>query len=249
MSGECVRIAMWSGPRNISTAMMRAFANRADTAVWDEPFYACYLEKTGLDHPMAADIIAAYETDWRVLVGQLTGPAPGGASVFYQKHMCHHMLPEIGLEWLAAVRNCFLIREPARVLASYAAKRDMVTLEDLGFPQQRTLFERVRADLGAVPPVLDCDDILADPRAMLKRLCEAVGIAFDKAMLSWPAGRHDSDGLWAAHWYGAVEASTGFAPPPAAPAVVPAHLVEIVEAAQPIYDELWRHRLTAEGSK
>lgn len=238
-----VRIAMWSGPRSISTALMRAFANRADCAVWDEPFYAHYLDRTGLDHPMAERIIAAYENDWREVAERLTGPAPGGAPVFYQKHMSHHMLPHIGLGWLDRVENCFLIREPARVAASYRAKRASVTLEDLGFPQQARLFDEVRQRTGKIPPVLDCDDILADPRRLLTKLCGAVAIAFDTAMLTWPAGKRDGDGLWAEHWYGAVEASTGFAPPPTAAPEAPAELAGIVAAAQPIYREMRQYRL------
>jgi hypothetical protein len=222
---------------------MRAFGNRADCAVWDEPFYAHYLDRTGLDHPLAGQIIDAYESDWPAVVARLTGPAPGGARVFYQKHMSHHMLPHIDLGWLDGVINCFLIREPARVAASYRAKRASVTLEDLGFPQQLRIFEEVRRRGGKLPPVFDCDDILADPRALLGKLCAAAGIEFDEAMLAWPAGKRGSDGLWAEHWYGAVEASTGFAPPPTTPPEAPAELSDIVAAAQPIYDEMRQYRL------
>jgi len=237
-----VRIAMWSGPRNISTAMMRAFENRSDTVVWDEPLYAHYLRETGLDHPLAAEIIAAYDSDWRTVVAQLTGPAPGGARVFYQKHMTHHVLPHIGLDWLDRVVNCFLIRRPDRVLASYAAKRSDVTLEDLGFPQQQRIFEHV-AGGGAAPPVLDADDVLADPAGMLAALCSAVSIGFEPAMLRWPPGRRDSDGLWASHWYAAVERSTGFMPPPQEEPRVPAELAWIAEAARPVYEALYACRL------
>jgi hypothetical protein len=236
------RIAMWSGPRNISTAMMRAFENRADTAVWDEPLYAHYLMETGLDHPMAADIIATYETDWHAVVARATGAPPAGASIFYQKHMTHHLLPHIGLDWLDRVSNCFLIRDPRRVLASYAEKRAEVTLEDLGFPQQRRVYEAL-ITRGARPPVLDADDVLADPRGMLTALCACIGIPFDEAMLSWPPGRRDSDGLWAAHWYGAVERSTGFMAPTGEFKDVPAHLAPIAEAARPYYEELHGLRL------
>jgi hypothetical protein len=246
VNDDTVRIAMWSGPRNISTAMMRSFENRADTMVWDEPLYAHYLEKTGIDHPMAKEIIATYECDWRRVVDDLTGLAPRRCRVFYQKHMCHHMLEDIGLGWLGEVTNCFLIRDPARVLTSYRAKRESVTLDDLGYPQQLRLFEAVRGIVGKAPPVLDCDDVLADPRAMLEALCAGVGIGFDQSMLGWPPGRRDSDGLWAAHWYAAVEASTGFGPAPSEAAEVPAELLDIVVAARPIYEELRQYRLTGE---
>ncbi len=241
--GGAVRIAMWSGPRNISTAMMRAFENRADCAVWDEPFYAHYLDHTGLDHPMAAEIIDAYETDWHEVAARATGPIPGGRAVFYQKHMTHHILPHMDLGSLDGLAHAFLIREPARVLMSYVDKRADVTLEDLGFPQQLRLFETIQAAVGHAPPVLDADDILADPRGMLDALCGAVGIPFDEAMLSWPPGRRDSDGLWAAHWYGAVEQSTGFMAPAKAKRDVPPHLSDLLQAAVPYYEALYPHRL------
>lgn len=240
-----VRIAMWSGPRNISTAMMRSFENRADCAVWDEPFYAHYLQATGLDHPMAMEIIAAYESDWRTVAARATGSAPDSAAVFYQKHMTHHMLAHIDLDWLDAMENCFLIRDPARVVASYADRRAEVTLDDLGFPQQQRIFEHVRAGTGIVPPVLDADDVLENPKGMLMALCNAVGIAFHPAMLSWPAGKRDSDGLWSAHWYASVEASTGFSARPGDARVVPKELEALVEAARPYYEALYPLRLRA----
>lgn len=248
MTIEPVRIAMWSGPRNISTAMMRSFENRPDCAVWDEPFYAHYLQATGLAHPMAADIIAAYECDWQAVSRRATGPAPDGAAVFYQKHMTHHMLAHIGLDWLDAMTNCFLIRDPARVVASYADRRAEVTLDDIGFSQQQRIFEHVRTRTGAIPPVLDADDVLADPKGMLTALCDAVGIAFDPAMLSWPAGRRDSDGLWAAHWYASVEASTGFAARSGPARAVPKDLEGLVEAARPFYEALYPLRLRASAT-
>ena len=137
-----VRIAMWSGPRNISTAMMRSFENRPDCAVVDEPFYAAYLARTGLDHPMRDEVLASQSTDWRVVADGLTGDAPGGRPVFYQKQMTHHMLPDFGLDWSGTCVNAFLIRDPAAVLASYVQKRAEVTLEDIGVARQRELFER-----------------------------------------------------------------------------------------------------------
>jgi len=234
---------MWSGPRNISTALLRAFGNRADCFVWDEPFYAHYLAETGLDHAMAAEIIAAYETDWRKVAARAMGPVPGGKTLFYQKHMTHHLLPHMDLDWLDGINNAFLIRDPARVLPSYLDKRANVTLADLGLPQQQRLFETVRQRTGRVPPVLDADDVLADPKAMLQALCRAVGIGFDPAMLSWPAGRRESDGLWAAHWYGAVEKSTRFMAPTGPGRSVPEHLGDLLAAAGPYYQALRPHRL------
>ena len=183
-----VRIAMWSGPRNISTAMMRAFGNRPDTVVTDEPLYGHYLLRTGLDHPGREAVIGAQETDWRKVTAALTGPVPGGRRVWYQKHMTHHLLPEIGRDWLDRLTNCFLIRDPREVLASYVRTRAQPTLADLGLPQQVAIFEQVRARTGRVPPVLDARDVLCDPRRMLGLLCATIGIPFSERMLAWPPG-------------------------------------------------------------
>lgn len=240
-----VRIAMWSGPRNISTAMMRSFENRADTAVVDEPFYAAYLAATGLDHPMRDEVLASQSTDWSQVIADLTGQAPDGAAVFYQKHMTHHMLPGVDLSWIAQCRNAFLIRDPARVLASYSAKRGEVTLADIGVERQGELFEREADRLGHAPPVIEGRDILIDPPRALTALCAALGIAFDPAMLAWPAGRRDTDGVWAPAWYDAVERSTGFGPPPdeAAPPALSDELQRIADAARPSYERLAAFRI------
>jgi hypothetical protein len=245
---ELVRVAMWSGPRNISTAMMRAFENRPDTCVVDEPFYAVYLDRTGADHPMREESLASQSANWRRVVDELLSPPPEEVSVFYQKHMTHHMVAEIGLDWLAECRNAFLIRAPERVLASYAAKRPEVTLDDIGFARQAELFEIEADRLGGAPPVVDADDVLADPRRVLAELCGALGIPFKTSMLKWPAGPRPTDGVWAPVWYGAVERSTGFAPPPAGPPVLDQHLAAIAEAARPFYDRLARHRLAPASS-
>jgi hypothetical protein len=236
---------MWSGPRNISTAMMRSFGNRSDCAVSDEPFYAAYLAETGLDHPMRDEVLASQPTDWRAVAAALAGPAPGGAKVWYQKHMTHHMLDGFGLDWADGAVNAFLIRDPARVLASYVVKRGEVTLADIGVERQRELFEREADRLGAPPPVVEGRDVLADPAGTLGRLCAALGIAFDAAMLVWPAGPRDSDGVWAPAWYDAVERSTGFGPPPdetASPGLTD-DLRRIAEAARPHYERLAAFRL------
>lgn len=243
MSDEAIRIAMWSGPRNISTAMMRAFENRPDAAVVDEPFYAVYLQATGADHPMRAEVLASQSTDWRAVAADLTGPVPQGRGVFYQKHMTHHMLPAIGRDWTAHVRNAFLIRAPEDVLLSYTEVRGQATLDDIGVPQQLELFEREADRLGHAPPVVDSYDVLKDPRGVLGALCKAVGIPFSDRMLSWPAGRRASDGVWAPAWYAAVERSTGFAAPRERVADLPDDLKRVAEAARPAYQRLAQFRL------
>lgn len=237
-----LRIAMWSGPRNLSTALMYAFAARGDCAVWDEPFYAAYLAATGLDHPMRAEILAAGETDpLRVAARCATPPPPGAIS--YHKHMAHHMLPGFPLDFMNLCTNVFLIRHPARVAASYAAKRENPTLDDLGFRQQARLFDRVADRLGRAPPVIDSADIRADPAGALARLCAALGLDFRPAMLAWPSGPKPFDGAWAPHWYPAVHRSTGFEPPEGPLPVLDPALARLAEAALPDYERLRTHAL------
>lgn len=244
MASETIRIAMWSGPRNISTAMMRAFENRPDTSVVDEPFYACFLAATAADHPMREEVLAAQSQDWREVASALTGSAPKGRRIFYQKHMTHHMLPGFGLEWTRVCRNAFLIRAPDRVLASYAKVRGDATLEEIGVPQQAALFDAECDRLGQAPPVVDGGDVLADPRGALSALCLALDIPFTERMLHWPAGRRDSDGVWAPAWYSAVEASTGFGPPPSESALqLSDGLKRVADRARPYYERLAAHAI------
>ena len=243
MNNSHIRIAMWSGPRNISTAMMRAWGNRPDSFVVDEPFYAFYLKKTGADHPGAAEVIAAGETDWRKIVANLTESIPNDARIFYQKHMTHHLLPEVSRDWLRAVTNCFLIRDPAEVIASYIKKNREPTVEDVGFVQQAEIFEFVRRQIGVVPPVIDADDVLRDPDRILRRLCHAIGAEFSNAMLSWPPGPRETDGIWAKYWYAEVERSTSFQPWRERKIEVPKSLREVNDRCRAIYEQLYRHRL------
>lgn len=230
---------MWSGPRNLSTAMMYSFGARADFAVVDEPFYAAYLHRTGLDHPMRDAVLASQPTDPAKVAATLTGPVPDNKQHFYQKHMTQHMIAGIPRDWFAHVRHVFLIRHPARVVASFGAKYDNPTLADIGFTQQTEIFDELTAQ-GITPVVIDSADIRSDPRGMLTRLCAALDLPFDPAMLSWPAGGHPSDGVWAPHWYGAVHASTGFAPAEGSPPDLSGAAGDLVAQALPHY-----HRLEA----
>lgn len=227
-------IAMWSGPRNLSTAMMRSFENRTDTEVWDEPFYPAYLKDTGLPHPMAAEVMAAGDTDWESIVKTCLQP-PSAAPVFYQKHMTHHMLPAYQRDWISGLSNAFLIRDPARVVASYGHKHGDISLADIGFTEQAALFDLVCDLTGKAPPVLDAADIRRSPETALRSLCTALGLEFSENMLSWPAGSRASDGVWSSHWYDSVTKSTGFAAPEQAEPEVPDIHKPIVDAAMPIY--------------
>lgn len=244
MTSAPVRIAMWSGPRNISTAMMRAWGNRPDTAVIDEPFYAYYLERTGKDHPVAAEVIAAGETDWRRVARRLTQePVPGGKRIFFQKQMTHHFLPEVDHEWIVELTNCFLIRDPREVILSYIRKNPNPALEDLGFAQQCEIFNFVSDRTQTTPPVVDARDVLQNPERTLRLLCDRIGVPFDRAMLSWPAGLRETDGVWAKHWYDAVARSTSFEPYKPREGTVPDALSQVYEQCRQCYEELYQYRL------
>lgn len=236
-----MNIAMWSGPRNLSTAMMYAFAARGDFAVWDEPFYAAYLKATGIDHPMRDQIIAAHDSDPASVAAACEKPV--SETHFYQKQMTMHMVPGFPRGFMRACTNIFLIRHPARVVASYAKKREAPVLADLGFVQQAELFDHAAESSGAAPIVIDSADIRAAPEQFLKSLCAALGLPFLPQMLRWTAGPKPYDGVWAPHWYGAVHASTGFdAAEGPLPDLPPAY-ARLAEAVMPCYDRLHALRL------
>lgn len=243
-----LRLAMWSGPRNISTAMMRSWGNRNDCTVVDEPLYAYYLAATGKPHPGAQEVIAAGQPNWQKVIADLTlSPRPqaglAAPSIYYQKHMTHHLLPEMDRAWLGKLTNCFLIRNPQEVLASYAKVIDTPTLEDTGFPQQAEIFDWVRQHTGIIPPVLDAADVLKNPRRLLGLLCDVLGIDFQDSMLAWPPGPRTTDGVWAKHWYAEVEKSTGFRPYQPKSIALPPHLADLNEKCQAYYDRLYSYRL------
>ena len=241
-SRQRVRIAMWSGPRNISTALMRSWGSRDDTFVCDEPFYAHYLSQTHVDHPGREAVLASQENDWRKVVDYLTGRIPEDKSIFYQKHMAHHLLPGMERDWVRSVSNALLIRDPREVLTSLIRVTPDPAVEDTGLPQQWELFEQLRRETGE-PPVLDAKDVLDDPRGMLTALCAALGVPFREEMLSWEAGPRNTDGIWAPYWYGAVENSTGFGPYRPKPDRVPPRLQAVYDACRVSYDKLYEHRL------
>ncbi|MGH8214105.1 MAG: hypothetical protein ACREPZ_00165 [Rhodanobacteraceae bacterium] len=240
-----LRLAMWSGPRNISTAMMRAWENREDTAVIDEPFYANYLAETGVDHPGRDDVLASQSADAAEVATMLAGPIPGGKPIWYQKHMTQHMLPGTPLDWLDQVANCFLIREPEAVVASFTIQRPDAAAWELGFAQQAQLFDHVCERLGHAPPVIDAADVLKDPRRTLGTLCAVLGIPFAERMLRWPAGKRTSDGVWAPHWYAAVERSTGFAPYRPRTSELTSFQQKLADQCRPHYERLAAFRLVA----
>lgn len=237
MSGRS--IAMWSGPRNISTAMMRAWENRADTQVIDEPFYAHFLHHTGLDHPMADQVIAQGETSWPAVVEHIRQvPAEG---IFYQKHITTHWLEHYSTDWLDNLSHVFLIRDPAPVIASYTNKRASLIAADLGYQQQAALFDLVKTRTGAIPVVVESSRFLTDPETQLQTLCTALDVPFDNAMLNWPAGARATDGVWGEHWYDAVNQSTGFAPPRNSQPQLSDWQEEIADSCRPYYDVLLEH--------
>lgn len=233
---------MWSGPRNISTALMRSWGNREDTIVIDEPLYAHYLTAVPVNHPGRDEVIARHETDWRKVVHDLTTDSTG-RTIYYQKHMAHHLLPGMDRGWLDRLTNCFLIRDPDRMLASLDRKTPSPSLEDTGLPQQVEIFRMISERRGEIPPVIDSADVLNDPGRTLRLLCDRIGVSFSERMLWWPAGSRDTDGVWAKYWYDSVNSSTGFMPPVRTETPVPEHLAQLAEKCRPYYSELHLHRL------
>ncbi len=237
-----IRLAMWSGPRNISTAMMRAWENRPDCQVVDEPFYACYLKHSGVVHPMQQEILASQSTDWQEVADSLTADIEG-CELFYQKHMTHHMLDGVNLDWTRKMRHCFLIRNPAEVIHSYLQKRDSVNSEDIGIQRQHSLYHQITTLTGQDIPIIDSRDVLMNPEGMLRAVCEVLELPFSSNMLEWPAGRRDSDGVWASHWYHAVEASTGFKPWSEPEALGDESTMQLAMENMPFYTRLHNRRL------
>lgn len=239
------RIAMWSGPRNISTAMMRSWENRSDTTVVDEPFYAYYLQQTQSPHPYFDEILASQSSDYEQVTSELCSGACD-TPLQYQKHMTHHMLEGVDMGWTRSLQHCFLIRDPAQVVNSYTNSRGVCSAEDIGIIRQAELYQQISQLTGLDIPVIDSNDVLSNPRGILTKLCDRLNITFDEAMLAWPAGKRDSDGVWAAHWYHSVEKSTGFAQ-----AISPAFILskaqqEVVDEVSPHFEYLSEKRIRAD---
>jgi hypothetical protein len=224
--------------------MMRSFSSRADCAVSDEPFYGAFLKKSGEPHAMAADVIADMDCDWQSVAQAMRGAVPGGKTIWYQKHMPHHMVGSIDILDFPDHVHAFLIRDPDLVAASYVAKNELTDPAQMGFAQLVDYHKRISDRLGQAAPVADSNAILADPKAQLGALCAALDIDWDPAMLSWPQGRHPADGIWADHWYNAVWNSTGFgAPTPFTE--LPAKARRISDACRADYDYLFGFCITA----
>ena len=232
-----MRLAMWSGPRNLSTAMMYSFAARGDCAVVDEPFYGAWLRASGAEHPMREEVLASMECDAEAVAAACLGPIAGGHPHLYLKVMPHQMAAGFPLSWAGHCTNVHLIRHPARVVASYGAKRALPGLEELGFAQQLEMYQRLPG------PVIDSHDIRADPAAALGRLCAEIGLPWTEAMLSWPEGGVAEDGVWARHWYPAVHASTGFAGAEGPLPELTGRAVDLVAEALPYYEEMQREAM------
>ena len=201
-----MNIYMWSGPRNLSTALMRSFENREDTKVWDEPFYAYYLKETKKDHPLANEIINKYETNLEKIIDLVTAEKD---FIYFQKHMSHHIIKKIPINWITKGINCFLIRHPKEVLLSYIQKNDLIDSNDLGYPAQLRLFNYIKTSNKKIL-VIDAKDLSEKPEIILKKICKKINIPFTEKMLNWPKGRRDSDGIWEKIWYKNVKSSTSF---------------------------------------
>ena len=238
-----IRIAMWSGPRNISTAMLRSWENRPDTYVCDEPLYAYYLKETGKDHPGREEVIETGETDWKRVTEELTGLIPEQKDIFYQKHMTHHLLPDIERKWMKKLRNCFLIRDPKEVVLSYSKTRSQFTIEDVGIIQQMEIFDYIMEVEREIPPIIDSRDVLENPRNILGALCARLSVPFYENMLEWPRGRRNTDGVWGKYWYDNVISTTGFTGYQPKNEELDERLEEIYEKCLPYYKKMYEMRI------
>ena len=236
------RICMWSGPRNISTAMMRSWENRTDTQVVDEPFYAFYLAQTQAPHPCFEQVLASQSNAFDDVVKELTA-SNTDCEIFYQKHMTHHMLEGVDMSWSKDLLHCFLIRDPRQVVQSYSKKRDDCSVDDIGIIRQWQLYQQITDISGQDIPVVDSNDVQTYPKDILSSLCKRLSIAFSDKMLHWPKGRRNSDGVWAEHWYHVVEESTGFTPYQPRDITLTDEQQSVVETVMPYYEKMFERRI------
>lgn len=222
---------------------MRSWESRPDTFVTDEPLYSHYLHTTGALHPARDLILEQQERDWRRVVAWLTGPVPGGRAVWYQKHMGHHLTPDVHRDWIYQLTNCFLIREPREMITSYIKIVPEPSPQDLALPQQVELFEAIRRETGRVPPVIDSRDVLEQPLRVTTLLCEALGLEFSETMLEWRPGLRPTDGVWAPQWYDSVSKTTAFGPYRRKDDEVPNELRSVLAECEELYATLYEHRL------
>ena len=236
-------IAMWSGPRNISTALMRSFESRGDCHVTDEPFYAYFLNESGENHPAREEILKSQSSDWNNISNELIAHIPKGKTIWYQKHMAHHIFPYSDLSWINNISNCFLIRDPKEVINSYTKRFKLIDHKQLGYNQQLMIFNKIKKESDKYPIVLSAKDVLMDPEKMLKKLCEKLNIGFNKGMLTWPSGKRDTDGVWAPHWYSEVEKTTGFQPYSYGNTTLEENWKNLYSQCMDDYEVLYSHRL------
>ena len=238
-----IRIAMWSGPRNISTAMLRSWESRADTFVVDEPYYAYYLSQNDLQHPGREDVLREGELDAAKVSHGLVNDTKGNCSIYYQKHMTHHLLDTIDRDWMGSVTNCFLIRDPKDMIISYSKVHPEINSVLLGVEQQREIFEYVKNITGGTPPIIDSKDILMNPKEILSKFCDRIDVEFSDEMLSWPKGPRDTDGNWGKYWYKNVMNSTGFNQYVPKTEEVPEKYLSLYEESYKLYQDLHKLRI------
>ena len=236
------KIAMWSGPRNISTAMMRSFENREDTYVIDEPFYAYYLKKTNLNHPLRQEVISSQESRLNNIIESITGLIPNNKMIWYQKHMVHHIPRNINMDWVKSFENCFLIRHPKDVIISYSKRNSINGIGDLGYIHQKYLFQKIKKITGKYPSVFDSKDILLNPKKYLKIMCNDFKIDFSEKMLDWPKGPRETDGVWASYWYKNVMNSTSFNIYKESKKKFPPKYNYLLEECLPYYEYLYSYK-------
>jgi len=236
-------IAMWSGPRNVSTALMRSFENRSDCFVSDEPFYSYFLYKTGLKHPLSDKIIKSGLIDYNKIIKYITGHTPFSKNIWYQKHMAHHILEGVNMDWIKNMANCLLIRHPSDVILSYSKKNEIDNIQQLGYLQQIKIYKMLTEETGVSPIIIDAQDLLKEPRKMLIEICKNLKIKFNDKMLSWPPGGRKTDGIWGKHWYKQVEVSTGFKPYLKTDRTIPLRYQNLNNECMKYYDFLFQNRI------